>query len=119
MSEDDVKSKFKVFEGGDNIRALEPRAEKEQKETNEALHKILSTLADRASKGELESFIMTIKTTKGSVESMIGGLDSNFDFVGSIGMLEVLKDRLMQMMAQFSYMYYSSEDEDGKDDEET
>lgn len=116
--EENGKSKFRILEGaGDNVKVLELERDKERKETDEALAKMFTMMAGRAKKGEIDGFVMTLRTTKGSVESLIGGIGRGFDFVGYIGMLELLKDRLMQLMAQFSYMYYSSDGEkDGDDD---
>lgn len=120
MSDEEQKErpKFKVLEGaGDNVKILSTERDKEQKETNEALYKMFTMMAERAKKGEIDGFVMTLRTTKGAVESLIGGIGRGFDFVGYIGMLELLKDRLIELMAQFSYMYYSTEDKPEGDDD--
>lgn len=111
--QENPKEKFKVLHT-DNVTSLAEERAKHDAERDKAISEMFTKLADRAAKGELDGFVMTLRTSKGSVESLIGGLSRSFDFIGYVGMLESLKIRLLDMMSQFSYMYYSSED--GKDE---
>ena len=83
---------------------------------------MFKTLSERAAEGDIEDFVITFKSESRGVESMIGagGGVYKFDFVGYIGMLEVLKQRLLGIMSQMTYAYdYSErkkETEDKKDE---
>lgn len=113
MSDQDEneKPKFKVLEF-DNVKSIFEERDKDEAEKNKVLADMFKNMSERAAKGELDGFVMTLRTTKGSVESLIGGLSRGFDFIGYVGMLESLKLRLLDIMSQFSYMYYTSPDEE-------
>lgn len=99
-----------------NLRVLEFSSVKDKKETNES-HKVMADmfrqLADRAAQGDINDFVITFKSESRGVESMIGVGEGigNFDFVGYIGMLEVLKQRVMGIMSQMTYAYEFGEDD--------
>ena len=105
------KPNFKVLEF-DNVKSISEKRDKDEAEKNKVLVDMFKRMSERAAKGELDGFVMTLRTTKGSVESLIGGLSKDFDFIGYVGMLESLKMRLLDIMSQFSYMYYTSLDKE-------
>lgn len=92
-----------------NLRVLEfnNKKEKQNDEANKLVADMFKTLSERALAGDIEDFIITFKSNSRGVESMIGagGGVSRFDFLGYIGMLEILKTRLMSIMSQMTYAY--------------
>jgi hypothetical protein len=115
--QEEGKPKFKVLEF-DNVKSISEERDKDELERNKVLSDMFKKMSERAAKGELDGFVMTLKTSKGSVESLIGGLSRGFDFIGYVGMLESLKMRLLDIMSQFSYMYYASPEKDDKNEPE-
>lgn len=94
-----------------NVVSFDPNAKKDEKaaETAQFMQKILSELATRAADGDITDFIITFKSKRGT-ESMIGGDVSAIDYIGYVGMLEVLKNRLLQIMSRMSYAYSVDKD---------
>jgi len=109
-----------------NLRVLEFERKKESSESNKIVADMFRTLAKRADAGDIEDFVITFKSESRGIESMIGAGRSvrGFDFIGYIGMLEVLKQRLLGIMSQMTYAYTyegeekeepkQSEDKDGQ-----
>ena len=91
-----------------NLRVLEFDKRKERSaESNKVISDMFLRLSERALEGDIDDFVITFKSTTRGIESMIGagGGVYKFDFVGYIGMLEVLKQRLMGIMSQMTYAY--------------
>ena len=90
-----------------NLRILEFSKEKRSTEANKIVSDMFKTLSERAEAGDIEDFVITFKSGSRGIESMIGaaGGVSRFDFIGYIGMLEVLKQRLLGIMSQMTYAY--------------
>jgi hypothetical protein len=103
-----------------NLIALEFDRKKAQKESaNAMVVELLEKLAERARKGEIESFIIALRTFPDGAESMLGGDLEDFDFVGYIGMLEILKQRLLDITSDMTEYYPLDEDEgEGSEDED-
>jgi hypothetical protein len=102
-----------------NLIALEFDRRKAQKESaNAMVVELLEKLVERARNGEIESFAITFRTFSDSAESMVGGDMDDFDFVGYIGMLEVLKQRLLDVTSSITEYYSLDEDkeEEGEDE---
>lgn len=99
--------------------------QREKKNGNSEANKIVSdmfrTLSERAAQGDIEDFVITFKSESRGVESMIGagGGVYKFDFVGYIGMLEVLKQRLLGIMGQMTYAYdYAEQHKESESEKE-
>ena len=93
-----------------NLRVLEfdkKKANSGNAEANKIVSDMFKTLSERALKGDIEDFVITFKSNSRGIESMIGAGDGvrRFDFIGYIGMLEVLKQRLLGIMSQMTYSY--------------
>lgn len=101
-----------------NLRVLEFDRKKERNEANEVVADMFQKLADRARQGEIEDFVITFRSSTKGTESMIGGTIRGFDFVGYIGMLEVLKQRLLDIMSNMTYAYSFEKPSKGKPEEE-
>ena len=96
-------------------------------EANKIVADMFITLSERAKAGDIQDFVITFKSESRGIESMIGagGGVRGFDFIGYIGMLEILKQRLLGIMSQMTYAYAYEEpkktptpekpDDDGKD----
>jgi hypothetical protein len=88
-----------------NLRILEFDKKKERTEANETVRDMFLDLAKRADEGDIEDFVITFRSVSRGTESMIGGTVKGFDFIGYIGMLEVLKTRMMTIMSRSTYAY--------------
>ncbi len=92
-----------------NLRVLEFNNTKEKRtnENNKVVADMFKQLAERAEAGDIEDFVITFRSQTRGVESMIGagGGVSKFDFIGYLGMLELLKQRLIGIMSQMMYSY--------------
>ena len=96
-------------QGKGNLRVLEfsNTKEKRNSEANKVVSDMFKQLSERAAAGDIEDFVITFKSESRGVESMIGagGGVGRFDFIGYIGMLEILKQRLLGIMSQMTYAY--------------
>lgn len=96
-------------QGKGNLRVLEfsNTKEKRNSEANKVVSDMFKQLSERAAAGDIEDFVITFKSESRGVESMIGagGGVARFDFIGYIGMLEILKQRLLGIMSQMTYAY--------------
>jgi hypothetical protein len=102
------------------LRIVDFDRKKERTEANEVVAQMFDKLASRAREGDIEDFVITFKSESKGVESMIGGTIRGFDFIGYIGMLEVLKQRLLDVMSQMTYAYgFDGEDDDEPTPEKT
>jgi hypothetical protein len=105
-----------------NLRVLDFSKEKHiATDSNKMIADMFKGLADRALQGDIEDFVITFKSNSRGIESMIGASDgiNKFDFVGYIGMLEVLKQRLLGIMSQRMYAYaYEGEPAKNEDKDE-
>lgn len=92
-----------------NLRVLEFNNTKEKRttENNKVVADMFKQLSERAEAGDIEDFVITFRSQTRGVESMIGagGGVSKFDFIGYLGMLELLKQRLIGIMSQMMYSY--------------
>lgn len=109
-------------QGKGNLRVLEFSSTKDKRnnEANKVVSDMFRQLSERAAKGDIEDFVITFKSASRGVESMIGagGGVARFDFIGYIGMLEVLKQRLLGIMSQMTYAYaFEREQEKPKTEE--
>ena len=103
-----------------NLRVLEFGKKKERNEANKVVADMFNTLSKRAMDGDIEDFVITFRSQSRGVESMIGGTIREFDFISYLGMLEVLKLRLLDIMSRMTYAYsYEKEDKPEKPDEPT
>lgn len=95
--------------GKGNLRVLEFNNTKEKRtnEANKVVADMFKQLSERAEAGDIEDFVITFRSNSRGVESMIGagGGVARFDFIAYIGMLEVLKQRLLGIMSQMMYAY--------------
>lgn len=91
-------------QGKGNLRVLEFN---NTNENNKVVADMFKQLAERAESGDIEDFVITFRSQTRGVESMIGagGGVSKFDFIGYLGMLELLKQRLIGIMSQMMYAY--------------
>lgn len=105
--------------GKTNLRVLEFDRKKERNEANEVVADMFQKLAERAKEGDIEDFVITFRSASRGTESMIGGTIRGFDFVGYIGMLEVLKQRLLDIMSNMTYAYSFEKPSKDKQKEET
>lgn len=96
-------------QGKGNLRVLEFNNTKEKRtsEANKIVADMFRQLSERAEAGDIEDFVITFRSNTRGVESMIGagGGVARFDFIAYIGMLEVLKQRLLGIMSQMMYAY--------------
>ncbi len=94
-------------QGKGNLRVLEfsNTKEKRNSEANKVVSDMFKQLSERAAAGDIEDFVITFKSESRGVESMIGAGGGRFDFIGYIGMLEILKQRLLGIMSQMTYAY--------------
>lgn len=88
---------------------------KKKTEGSKVVTDMFKELAVRAETGDIRDFIITFRSESKGIESMVGAGDGigNFNFVSYIGMLEVLKQRLLDIMAEMMQSY----DFEGGDDE--
>lgn len=94
-----------------NLRILEfDTKKKERTEANEIVAAMFTKLSQRALDGDINDFVMTFRSESRGIESMIGGTIRGFDFVGYLGMLELLKQRLFSIMNRMSYSYEFEKD---------
>lgn len=93
-------------QGKGNLRVLEfsNTKEKRNSEANKVVSDMFKQLSERAAAGDIKDFVITFKSESRGVESMIGA-GGRFDFIGYIGMLEILKQRLLGIMSQRTYAY--------------
>ena len=113
MSDDLIK-----FPKG-KLHVLDFDKKKERTEANETVADMFQELSKRALDGDVEDFVITFRSASRGVESMIGGTVKGFDFIGYLGMLELLKQRLISIMGQRSYAYSYEKDPAKKDEVKT
>lgn len=99
------------------LRILETTATNEERaEANKVVADMFNSLSQRALDGDIADFAITFRSKTKGVESMIGGTVKGFDFMAYLGMLEVLKQRLLYVMSQQGYSYvYETTKKDEKD----